>query len=112
MAEFRRKEAIWQIFGTFLARVWYSVIVEQAKLTERDERMRQGEDILFRELVREQAHCNEQAEGALVEEWLDVVIRVALELAVGNAERAAAVWTEIRESIEARLQTSLTRDGE
>jgi len=112
LAEFRRKEAIWQIFGTFLARVWYSVIVEQAKLTERDERMRQGEDILFRELVREQAHCNEQAEGALVEEWLDVVIRVALELAVGNAEPAAAVWTEIRESIEARLQTSLTRDGE
>ena len=54
----------------------------------------------------------EQAEGALAEEWLDVVIRAALELAVGNAEPAAAVWTEIRESIEARRQNSLTRDGE
>jgi len=62
--------------------------------------------------ARERAHCDVQARAAAAQEWLDIVIRLALQLAVGNAEPAAAVWTETRGSIETWRQASLTRKDE
>jgi len=47
-----------------------------------------------------------------VEEWLDVILRPALKLALGDAEPATAVWTKIREAVEARRREPSTGEEE
>ena len=64
------------------------------------------------ELPTEEGHRDGRAEGAPSEDWLDVMIRLALQVVVGDAEPSAAAWTEIQESMEARHQTRPTREGE
>jgi hypothetical protein len=39
-----------------------------------------------------------------VEEWLDIILRPALDLALGDAEPTPTVWVTIRETLEARRQ--------
>jgi hypothetical protein len=53
-----------------------------------------------------------EAEEAPVKEWLDVILRPALRLALGDAEPAPTVWTTIRETLEARRQEPSTGEEE
>jgi len=69
--------------------------------------MRQREDerkVPCGNQVREHGCPDGEAEEAPVEEWLDVILRPALKLALGDAEPTPTVWTTIRETLEARRQ--------
>jgi hypothetical protein len=54
--------------------------------------------------VREHCCHDGEAEEAPVEEWLDIILRPALDLALGDAEPTPTVWVTIRETLEARRQ--------
>ncbi|HUS69337.1 MAG TPA: hypothetical protein VM075_01000 [Anaerolineae bacterium] len=76
-------------------------------------RQREGERIpRSGNRAREHGCPDGQAEEAPVEEWLDVILRPALKLALGDAEPATAVWTKIREAVEARRREPSTGEEE
>jgi hypothetical protein len=54
--------------------------------------------------TRERACPDDQGEEAPAEEWLDIILRPALKLALGDAEPTTLAWTRIRESLLARRQ--------
>lgn len=62
--------------------------------------------------AREHGCPDGEAEQAPVEEWLEVVLRPALKLALGHAQPTPTVWTTIRETLEARRQGPSTGDEE
>ena len=77
--------------------------------------MRQGEDerkVPNGSQAREHGCPDGQPEEAPAQEWLDVILRPALNLALGDAEPTTAAWTRIRETLEARRQEPSTGEEE
>jgi hypothetical protein len=77
--------------------------------------MRQREDerqVPYSNQARELGCPDGEVEEAPLEEWPDVILRPALKLALGDAEPATAVWTKIRQTLEARRQDASTGEEE
>ena len=76
-------------------------------------RQREGERKLpYGNQAREHGCPDGQAEEAPADDWLDVILRPALKLALGDAEPTPTVWATIRETLEARRQEPSTGEEE